>query len=138
MCTQNLCFEHFSYFCSKRRLWVCVPTIYVLSKNKKNSKNFLLKIFIFYNLQNLCILHGQVFVMKNRFTFIINLCLQGLPLVKTRQLRWIIMHECFNLFNFAAQTWWLYRAGASHLSPLVGKPIMWFPNRSDTNQAVQS
>ena len=24
------------------------------------------------------------------------------------------------------------------MSHLVGKPAMWFPNRSDTNQAVQS
>ena len=40
-----------------------MPTISVLSKNKKNIKIFLRKIFIFYNLNNLCILHGQVFVM---------------------------------------------------------------------------
>ena len=33
------------------------------SKNKKNSKFFLLKIFIFYNFKNFCILHGHVFVM---------------------------------------------------------------------------
>ena len=33
------------------------------SKNKKNNKNFLLKIFNFYHLKNLCILHGHVFVM---------------------------------------------------------------------------
>ena len=39
-------------------------TIYVLSKNKKNIKIFLLKIIIFYNLKNLCILHGHVFVMN--------------------------------------------------------------------------
>ena len=26
----------------------------------------------------------------------------------------------------------------AYLSRLVGKPTMWFPNRSDTNQAVQS
>ena len=38
--------------------------IYVLSKNKKNIKSSLLKIFNFYNLKNLHILHGQVFVMK--------------------------------------------------------------------------
>ena len=25
-----------------------------------------------------------------------------------------------------------------HMSRLVGKPTMWFPNRSDTNEAVQS
>ena len=31
-------------------------TIYVLSKNKKNSKDFLLKMFIFYNFENLYIL----------------------------------------------------------------------------------
>ena len=41
-----------------------VPTIYVLSKNKKNIKDFLLKFFNFYNLKNLCILHGRVFVMR--------------------------------------------------------------------------
>ena len=33
------------------------------SKNKKNIKNYLLKIFVFYNLKNLCSLHGHVFVM---------------------------------------------------------------------------
>ena len=33
------------------------------SKNKKNIQKFLLKLFIFYNLKNLCILHGHVFVM---------------------------------------------------------------------------
>ena len=43
-----------------------VPTIYVLSKNKKNIKDFLLKFFIFYNFKNLCILHGQVFVMNEK------------------------------------------------------------------------
>ena len=48
----------FLIFAPKHRLWVlfrtpsarrfyCVPTIYVLSKNKKNIKNILLKIFIF-------------------------------------------------------------------------------------------
>ena len=42
-----------------------VPTIYVLSKNKKNITNFLLKIFKFYNLKNLYTLHGHVFVMLN-------------------------------------------------------------------------
>ena len=64
----------FFFFALKHRLWVlvrtasprrflCVPTIYVLSKNKKNNKNFLLKIFIFCAFKNLCILHGQVFIM---------------------------------------------------------------------------
>ena len=35
-----------------------------MSKNKENIKIFLLKMFIFYNLNNLFILHGQVFVME--------------------------------------------------------------------------
>ena len=39
------------------------PQSMVLSKNKKNIKTFLLKIFVFYNLENLCILHGRVLVM---------------------------------------------------------------------------
>ena len=39
------------------------PTIYVLSKNKKNIKNFQLKIFSFQSSKNLCLLHGHVFVM---------------------------------------------------------------------------
>ena len=37
--------------------------MYVLSKNKKKIKLFLLKIFNFYNLKKICILHGRVFVM---------------------------------------------------------------------------
>ena len=39
------------------------PQSYVLSKNKKNIKKFLQKIFNFCNLKNLCILHGHVFLM---------------------------------------------------------------------------
>ena len=35
-----------------------------LVRNKKNSMNFLLRIFIFFlQVKNLCILHGHVFVM---------------------------------------------------------------------------
>ena len=45
----------------------CVPTIYVLSKNKKNIKSFLLNFFKFYNLKNCFILHGQVFVMNMNY-----------------------------------------------------------------------
>ena len=37
-----------------------MPTIYVLSKNKKNIKK-ILKIVNFYNLRKICILHGHVF-----------------------------------------------------------------------------
>ena len=40
-----------------------VPTIYVLSKNKKIIKTFFAENFHFLNFKNLCILHGQVFVM---------------------------------------------------------------------------
>ena len=38
------------------------PTIYILSKNKKNIKIFLTKFSIFTMEKNLCILHGQVFM----------------------------------------------------------------------------
>ena len=30
------------------------------------------------------------------------------------------------------------KAGQLHMSRLVGKPTMWFPNRSDTNRPVQA
>ena len=40
-----------------------VPTIYVLSKNKKNIQFFLAKISNFTSEKNPCLLHGQVFVM---------------------------------------------------------------------------
>ena len=51
----------FLIFAPKHILWV----LYVLSKIKKNIKKFILKIFIFYNFKNLCILHGHVFVMDS-------------------------------------------------------------------------
>ena len=35
------------------------------SKNKKNIKKFLQKMFMFYSFKNPCILHGQVFVMNS-------------------------------------------------------------------------
>ena len=38
-----------------------VPTIYVLSKNKKNIKTFSTENL--YSFKNVCILHGHVFVM---------------------------------------------------------------------------
>ena len=64
----------FHFFCPKHRVWVLVrtdserrfqrvPTIYVLRKNKKNIKYFLPTILSFYDLKNLCILHGHVFIM---------------------------------------------------------------------------
>ena len=43
-----------------------VPTIYVLSKNKKNIKNLLVKFSISTATKSLCILHGVVFVMVSR------------------------------------------------------------------------
>ena len=68
----------FLIFAPKHRLWVLVrtasarrfqrvPTIYVLSINKKNIRLFLWKIFIFDNFKNLCILHGRVFVMNRHW-----------------------------------------------------------------------
>ena len=43
------------------------PHFYIakLGYAKKNIKIFLMKIFIFYNFKNLCILHGHVFIMYN-------------------------------------------------------------------------
>ena len=40
-----------------------MPTIHVLSKNKKNIKNFHLKIIIFTAVKNCSILHGHVFLL---------------------------------------------------------------------------
>ena len=37
---------------------------YVLSKNKKHIKDFLMKFSFFTVEKNLCILHGQVFIMQ--------------------------------------------------------------------------
>ena len=57
----------FLIFDPKHTLWVLVRsahTIYVVSKNKKHIKIFLLKIFNFYNLRKIYILHGRVFVME--------------------------------------------------------------------------
>ena len=42
---------------------VRVPTIYALSQNKKNINIFLMNFSTFTAEKNLCILHGQVFVM---------------------------------------------------------------------------
>ena len=53
----------FLIFAPKHRLWVLVRTINVLSKNKKNIKNFHLKMNIFTAVKYCCILHGHVFVM---------------------------------------------------------------------------
>ena len=46
-----------------------VPTIYVLSKNKKNIENSLQKILNFYNYRKIYILHGRVFVMKKKLSY---------------------------------------------------------------------
>ena len=42
-----------------------VPTIYVLSKNKKNSKHFLLKIFIFFTTSRIFELQYFVMLVRN-------------------------------------------------------------------------
>ena len=54
-------------FAPKHRLWV----IYVLSKNKKNIKHFLMKCSFFFSAEKiLCMMHGQVFVMETDFCFL--------------------------------------------------------------------
>ena len=47
--------------------------IYVSSKNKKNIKIFLLKIFNFYNFDKICLSHGHVFVMCTSGIHVISL-----------------------------------------------------------------
>ena len=71
----------FFIFAPKHRLWVLVRTasprrfaIYVLKKNKRNIKSFLMKIFNFYNLRKICILHGHVFVMVTLISLVL-MCL---------------------------------------------------------------
>ena len=106
----------FLIFAPKHRLWVLVrttsarrfyhvPTIYVLSKNKKNIKIFQLKIFNFLKLKNLCILHGQIFVMKSQSMF--------------QHVQPCQRHDDRSITS-------------------INLPTMWFPNRSDTNRAVQA
>ena len=51
----------FSVFSIGEAVLTC--TIHILSKIRKITKNNLLEIFNFYNLNNLCIFHGRVFVM---------------------------------------------------------------------------
>ena len=71
----------FLIFAPKHRLCVLIrtasPTIYVLGKNKKNIKIFLLKIFSFYNFKNPCILHGRVFVMREVRQAIVVMIMMG-------------------------------------------------------------
>ena len=60
--------HYFLIFALKHRLWVLVPTINVLSKNKKKIIIFHLKIKFFTAVKNYSILHGRVFVMDGQQT----------------------------------------------------------------------
>ena len=51
--------------CLAEAVLTCTHNLY-FEKNKKNIKQFLMKIFNFYNIRKICILHGYVFVMKFR------------------------------------------------------------------------
>ena len=63
---ENVCYFFFLFLTQNIE---CVPTIYVLSKNKKNITHFLLIFFFnFYNLKTLCTLHGQVFIPSFLFS----------------------------------------------------------------------
>ena len=91
--------KHRLWVLVRTRLWVLartasarhVPTIYVLSKKMKNIKNFLLKIFIFYNFKNHHILHGQVFVMSFLF---VNIDLAYLLEPPTKAIIMCIYDQC--------------------------------------------
>ena len=127
----------FLIFAPKHRLWGLVtkrvPTMYVLSKNKKTSKNFLLKNLIFYNFKNLCVLHGHVFEMVNsQFMSHVVKCYLINKLNKNVKVFPCIEHyhiPC--IISFGGNVF-------LHLSRLVGKPTMWFPTRSNTNRPVQA
>ena len=68
----------FLIFESKQRLWVLVRTAsprgskcthtlcFEQNRKGKITKKILMKILIFYNFKNLCILHGHVFVMYRK------------------------------------------------------------------------
>ena len=49
------------YLLEAEAVLTCTHNLW-FEQNKKTIKNFLLKISIFYNFKNLCILHGKVFV----------------------------------------------------------------------------
>ena len=55
-----------------------VPTIYVLSKNKKKYQKFSAENFSFFTAKNLCLSHGQVFTMLSHVHGYIRVVLQSL------------------------------------------------------------
>ena len=61
--------------CTKKfhKNFLCVPTIYVLSKNMKIMKTFQPKIVIFIAVKNRCMLHGHVFVVHTKVILSLNL-----------------------------------------------------------------
>ena len=95
-----------------------VPTIYVLSKNKKNIKIFQMKIFKFYNFGKICISHGHVFVMS-----------VGI------EMHFILFNMNSNVFLFKSCA---YNSENVYMSSVMRKLTMWLQNRSDTNRAVQA
>ena len=77
-----------------------MPTIYVLSKNKKNITIFHLKITIFTAFKNRCILHGRVFVMSSidNLIFRTNLKLYLLNKIRKVHLTKFLIGHFSNLF----------------------------------------
>ena len=91
-------YTFFLIFALKQRLWVLVrtaslrrfyrvPTINVLSKNKKKKThyNFSSENYFFTAVKNCCILHGRVFVMRTvnpnlQFGFLLNFDIRRKPL----------------------------------------------------------
>ena len=49
-----------------------------------------------------------------------------------------VLSARLEIFVFVLNMPVVHSALALHLSRLVGKPKMWFPNRSDTNRPVQA
>ena len=104
-----------------------MPTIYVLSKNKKKISFFLQKIFIFYSYKNLCILHGQVFVMmpesspvSSNYVFAYNEGVSEYDLI-TRKIN-LTTHENFFLNSYLYHKRRIPYTTAGH-SPIFHSPL---------------
>ena len=69
------------------RRFLCVPTINVLSKNKKKIIIFHLKIIIFIAMKYCCILHGRVIVMLRKTSFMVCFLFGLMLYVHGKQLR---------------------------------------------------
>ena len=115
------------FFCSKTDYGYSlehVPTIYILSKSKKNIKFFHLKIIIFAAFKNCCILHRLVCLMWMAGKIVPSRLYPFIDRFDTKEI----------IERYITQT---CLCDILHLSRVMRKSTFWFPTWSDTNQAVQ-